>query len=88
MNVLKKNYTVELTENELHILQTAMCDRNRLLSEKLNAAESIDEKSSCKNELQVEMRKRYRERLERKRVACEQLIKSLFDAEMRGEYND
>lgn len=88
MNVLEKKYTVELTENELHILQTAMCDRNRSLSEKLNAAEDSSEKQPCKSDLQAEMRKRYRERLERKRFACEQLLKSLFDAEMRGEYDD
>lgn len=88
MNVLEKKYTVELTDAELHILQTALCERNQSLSSKLNAAEIADEKSLCKNELQAEMRKRYRERLERKRVTCEQLLNSLFDAEMRGEYDD
>ena len=88
MNVLEKKYTVELTDSELHILQTALCDRNQSLSEKLNAAEDIDEKSPCKNEVRAEMRKQYRTRLERKRVACGQLLKSLFDAEMRGECDE
>ena len=84
MNVLEKKYTVELTDSELHILQTALCDRNQSLSEKLNAAEDID----CKNEVRAEMRKQYITRLERKRVACEQLLKILFDAEMRGECDE
>ena len=84
MNVLEKKYTVELTDSELHILQTALCDRNQSLSEKLAAAENID----CKNEVRAEMRKQYRTRLERKRVAYEQLLKILFDAEMRSECDE
>ena len=80
MNVLEKKYTVELTDSELHILQAALCDRNQSLSEKLAAAENIN----CKNEV----RKQYITRLERKRVACEQLLKILFDAEMRGECDE
>lgn len=84
MNVLEKKYTVELTDSELHILQMALCDRNQSLSEKLAAAENID----CKNEVRDEMRKQYRTRLERKRVACGQLLKILFDAEMRGECDE
>lgn len=87
MNVLEKKYTIELTESELHILQTAMCNRNQLLSEKLVAAEAVDE-SLFKSEQQVEVHKRYKERLERKLAACEQLMNSLFNAEMRGEYDD
>lgn len=90
MNVLEKKYTVELTDSELHILQAALSDRSQSLSEKLNAAENIDENSLCKNEVQAEMRKQYRTRtrLERKLVACEQLLQSLFDAEMRGECDE
>ena len=76
MNVLEKKYTVELTESELHILQTALCERNRSLSEKLVAAEAVDEKRQ-----QAEMHKRYKERLERKMAACEQLLN-------RGEYDE
>lgn len=88
MNILEKKYTVELTENELHILQTALCERNQSLSARIVAAIDSNENKPCKSEQQAEMRKRYRERLERKRAACEQLLNSLFDAEMRGEYDD
>lgn len=88
MNVLEKKYTVELTDSELHILQTALCERNRSLSEKLVAAEAVDEKSSFKSEQRVEIHERYKERLVRKMAACEQLLNSLFDAEMRGECDE
>ena len=88
MNVLEKKYTIELTENELHILQTAMCGSRQSLSEKIIAAEDSNENQPCKSDLQVEMRKRYRDRLKCKRIVCERLLDSLFDAEKRNEHND